>query len=221
LISTGDELVTVQEDPKPYQVRRSNVHAARGLLSKYGFSEVSLFHFADNPEALTSGLTTILEYHDIVVLMGGFSNGPYDHVPNVLDELGVTILFDSVNQHPGQPCLFGLSAQDVAVFALPGNPVTCLTAIRRYLLPQLYRSSSCDRLPEKAVLAVDIPEHGDAALHVPVSLRCSDQGELIAQPVSIQGLGDVRGLSSSDGILELLPGQKPFIKGTVGQLYRW
>ena len=77
--------------------------------------------------------------HDVLVLSGGVSAGRFDHVPAVLAALGVREVFHGIAQRPGRPMWFGVGAGGQAVFALPGNPVSVLVCLARYVIPALGR----------------------------------------------------------------------------------
>ena len=66
--------------------------------------------------------------------------GRYDHVPAVLADLGMELVFHKVLQRPGLPMWFGRSPAGQPVFALPGNPVSSLVCLVRYVLPALEQS---------------------------------------------------------------------------------
>ena len=76
-----------------------------------------------------------LTTHEVVVLSGGVSMGKFDLVPKVLQQLGVQEVFHNVAQRPGRPMWFGIGPQGQAVFGLPGNPVSTLVCLIRYVIP--------------------------------------------------------------------------------------
>src|SRR5262249_62191035 len=84
---------------------------------------------------------------DVLVISGGVSMGKFDLVPQVLEELGVRTVFRHVAQRPGKPLWFGTAASGAAVFGLPGNPVSSLVCLRRYVLPALLGSLGHAPLP--------------------------------------------------------------------------
>ena len=86
---------------------------------------------------LAERLTAHLATHDVIVLTGGVSMGRYDHVPNVLRQLGVREVLHKVAQRPGKPIWFGIGSTGQTVFGLPGNPVSALVCLLRYVVPAL------------------------------------------------------------------------------------
>ncbi len=134
-ISTGDELVDIEDIPKPHQIRRSNDTAVKVALYRKGYASVETSHQPDDPETLRWELERVLMKSDVVIISGGISKGKFDYIPSILNDLGVECKFHGVEQRPGKPMWFGLHSRDgdffnmgeeiaVPVFALPGNPVS-------------------------------------------------------------------------------------------------
>ena len=137
VISTGNELVEPGEPVLAHQVRRSNAYAIVSALREHGFQRVADDHIHDDMQELRERLRFHLETHDVLVLSGGVSMGRFDLVPRVLEELGVRAIFHKVAQRPGKPLWFGMAPSGAAVFGLPGNPVSTLVCLTRYVLPAL------------------------------------------------------------------------------------
>src|SRR3954466_6794960 len=137
VISTGNELVEPGEVIEAHQVRRSNVYGIAASLREQGFGRVADDHVRDDEAQLTERLGFHLRTHDVLILSGGVSMGQLDIVPRVLEKLGVGLVFHHIAQRPGKPMWFGVSQSGPAVFALPGNPVSTLVCLSRYVLPAL------------------------------------------------------------------------------------
>ena len=87
----------------------------------------------------------------MLVLSGGVSMGQFDFVPSVLTELGAKLVLHKVEQRPGRPMWFGVSARGKPIFALPGNPVSTLVCATRYVLPALRQASGLAAAPPELV----------------------------------------------------------------------
>jgi molybdopterin molybdotransferase len=209
IVSTGDELVDVGERPLPHQIRRSNSHALAASLRLHGFRDVSLYRTPDNPQerALRSALAA-----DIVLVTGGVSKGRFDFVPEVLKRLGVREVFHWVRQRPGKPLWFGVRGKTL-VFGLPGNPVSCLVCLHRYVLECLSegrapsRPSAGGSRPRRSVALRTALRRGALTVFQPVRDRL---------PVSINTSGDFADLARSDGFVEVPEGT-----GYVRRVRHW
>ena len=222
LISTGDELVEIDEPIAPYQIRKSNVYALEASLHHLGYFQVSKYHVKDHKQELLECLTNALYCADMLILTGGVSMGKFDFIPEVMDLLGVKVLFHKVKQRPGKPFWFGKSKGDQSVFALPGNPVSAIICFHRYIVPQLRRSSGEKRRDQPyAILSEDIRFDKALTYFLPVTLDYGEDGRSAAKPIKIGGSGDYGALGHSDGFVELDAKQDYFPKGQAFPLYRW
>jgi molybdopterin molybdotransferase len=222
VISTGNELVEPGEPVLAHQVRRSNVYAIVSALREHGFQRVADDHLRDDAGELRERLRFHLETHDVLVLTGGVSMGKLDLVPPVLEELGVPAIVHTVAQRPGKPLWFGVGPSGAAVFGLPGNPVSSLVCLGRYVLPALYASlgRACPP-PERLALAAPVTIDSPLTNYLPVRIEQDDWGRPWAVPAPTNGSGDLTALAGTDGFVELPPGPNTYKKGFVTRLYRW
>ncbi|WP_310394859.1 molybdopterin molybdotransferase MoeA [Hymenobacter sp.] len=224
VVSTGDELVGINETPLPHQIRRSNAYALQALFAQAG-ADGSLFHLTDDVDALRRGLTNILGAgFDAVVLSGAVSKGRADHLPGLLRELHVQEIFHEVNQRPGKPLWFGARAEGPVVFGLPGNPVSTFLTACRYVRPWLRAvqqpaaaeaSAATPETPLPAMLTVDIHFKPQLTHFVPVRLTVDAEGRRLATPLRVGGSGDLAALLGADAFLELPPEPPVFAAGGV------
>ncbi|GAA4353409.1 molybdopterin molybdotransferase MoeA [Hymenobacter saemangeumensis] len=217
VVSTGDELVEIDATPLPHQIRRSNAYALQALLQPAG-AEVSLFHLTDELSSLRSGLTNILAAgFDAVVLSGAVSKGRADHLPALLQELGVQEIFHEVSQRPGKPLWFGARAGGPVVFGLPGNPVSTFLTACRYVRPwlQACQQGLAPPLPPLALLTEEVVFRPQLSYLLPVRLHVDAQGRRLATPRPTGGSGDLAGLIGADAFVELPAGESVFPAGSA------
>ena len=223
VISTGNELIEPGEPVLPHQIRRSNAYAIVTELRAQGFQRVADDHITDDLAELKRRLKFHLETHDVLVLSGGVSMGKFDLVPRALDELGVRTVFHKVAQRPGKPFWFGVASSGAAVFALPGNPVSTLLCLRRYVVPALFASLGQAPVaqPEKIALGAAVTVTPALTFFMPVRVELDDWGRPWAVPQPTNGSGDFTALAGSDGFVELPPGPNTYAKGFITRLHRW
>jgi molybdopterin molybdotransferase len=222
VISTGNELIEPGDAILPHQVRRSNVYAVAAGLRRHGFIRVADDHLADDAEELKRRLKFHLDTHDVLVLSGGVSMGRFDLVPRALEELGVRQVFHKVSQRPGKPLWFGVAGSGAAIFALPGNPVSTLVCLSRYVTPALYVAmGEAARPVERIALGGPVKVDPPLAYFLPVHIEPDDWGRPWAMPRPTNGSGDFTSLAGTDGFVELPPGPNTYPKGFVTRLYRW
>ena len=222
IISTGNELVEPGEPIAPHQVRRSNAYGVIASLRRHGFQRVADDHINDDHEQLRDRLRLHLDTHDVLILSGGVSMGKLDLVPQVLAELGVQRVFHKIAQRPGKPMWFGMAPSGTAVFALPGNPVSTLVCLARYVLPALHAAmGGRPRRSDRIALAAPVEVKVALASFLPVRISTDDWGRPWAEPRPTQGSGDFVSLAGTDGFVELPPGPNTFAKGFVTDWYPW
>jgi molybdopterin molybdotransferase len=222
IVSTGDELIEPGDPIADYQVRRSNAYAVAATLRRRGFGRIGDDHVPDDEELLRERLALHLTTHEVVILSGGVSMGRFDLVPKVLTQLGVQQVFHNIAQRPGKPMWFGIGPQGQAVFGLPGNPVSTLVCLIRYVIPAIAEAMGTRRMvPERLALAAPVTFQPPLAYFLPVVVEHDDWGRPWANPRPPNGSGDFLSLAGTDGFVELPPGPNTYAKGFVTNMYRW
>jgi molybdopterin molybdotransferase len=222
VISTGDELVDVDQPVAPFQIRSSNDRAIESALKNRLFDRVTRAHLPDDAEKLQQALAQLHDDHDALILSGGVSMGKFDYVPTVLETLGVELIFHKIRQRPGLPMWFGISAAGKPVYALPGNPVSTLVCLTRYVLPALEKGVGLiTEAPHYFPLAEDVTFTADLAYLLPVALAFDPQQSGRAWPRPTNTSGDFSALTLSDGILELPRGQDHYPAGFMARFFHW
>jgi len=222
IITTGTELVDIDETPAAAQVRRSNSYAIAAALHTLGIS-ATLLHIKDSVDAMRTMFADSLSRYDVIVVSGGVSMGKYDHVPAVLNELGVQQLFHKVRQRPGKPFWYGIHRQHSAhVFAFPGNPVSAFMCTWRYLIPWLQHSlTGTAPRAAYAVLGRECSFAPALQYFLQVSLAYDDAGRLVATPLVGNGSGDFSNLLQADAFMELPEDKTDFTVGDVYRIWPW
>jgi molybdopterin molybdotransferase len=221
-ISTGDELIEPGQPIADHQVRRSNAYAVVAALRMRGFEHVGNDHLLDNERMLRERLARHLDERDLLILSGGVSKGKFDLVPPVLKSLGVQEVFYQVAQRPGMPMWFGAGPRGQAVFGLPGNPVSTLICLIRYVVPALATAMGARKRPQESItLAEAVKFHRSMTYFLPVAVQTDRSGRPSAVPRPTNGPGDFLSLTHADGFIELPPRQEAFPEGFSASLYRW
>jgi len=231
LISTGDELVEIDQTPADYQIRRSNIHTLVAILDRINI-KADTIHIADDKPLLKQKIATILNNYDVLLFSGAVSKGKFDFLPEVLDELGVEKLFHKVRQRPGKPFWFGrtvpLSKSErdenksrSTVFAFPGNPVSTFVSCMKYFYPWFQKSTGIEYKNKNfAILAKDFNFKPDLTYFLQIKLE-NKNGQLLAHPIAGHGSGDLANLVDNDAFIELPTGKQFFSKGEVFPLIEY
>jgi len=222
VISTGDELIEPGLPVLAHQIRRSNTYGLGAALTLAGYPPATDLHLRDDREELERSLARELERHEVLVLSGGVSAGRFDHVPAVLAALGVQKVFHQVAQRPGRPLWFGTRSPGKTVFGLPGNPVSVLVCLARYVVPALDAMSAARPRPQRTVaLAQPFEFRAPLNCFLPVTLGYDRDGRTLAEPRPTGGSGDFVALAGTDGFVELPPGPAVHPAGLAVPFHRW
>ncbi len=212
MISTGDEIVTSGSRPEPWQLRGSNAMAMSTMVSD--LARIECDWAADDPIQLEKKVRWGLEDSDMLVMSGGVSAGKFDLVPDILERVGVTMLFHKLAIRPGKPIWFGIGPGGKPVFGLPGNPVSFMICFRRFAMPvlQAMAGKSADQASFQIRLGERVRVQSGLTLFHPVKVVASRNGERIAYSSPTNGSGDFCGLGRSDGFVEIAS-EMEFIPG--------
>ncbi|MBP2617768.1 molybdopterin molybdotransferase MoeA [Chryseobacterium jejuense] len=221
IISTGDEMVSPESIPSPYQLRRSNGITIQSVLKKYHI-EADTLHLNDDYEEIKKEIYRCIHEYDVLLMSGGVSMGKFDYLPQVCEELGIEKLFHKIKQRPGKPFWFGKNDAQKLVFAFPGNPVSVFMCLHRYFIPWLKKSLEISgNSPQFAVLQNDIEVPFPLQYFVQVKLGTNQLGQLIAESVHTNGSGDFSHLADTNAFMELPLEQNSFKKGEVYKIWKY
>jgi len=222
VLCTGDELRAPGEPLGPGEIHNSNAPMLDALAAEQGavVGEPAR-RLPDDPAATEAGLAAALERADVVIVSGGVSVGPHDHVKPALAVLGVEEVFWRVALQPGKPTWVGRRG-DVLVFGLPGNPVSAVVTFALFVRPALAalqgRTEERSLEPE-AVLGAAVPQNPDREQAVRVRLERRD-GTLVAMPNGPQGSHIVTSLLGADALALVPAGAGELEAGAVVALER-
>ncbi|HZK57678.1 MAG TPA: gephyrin-like molybdotransferase Glp, partial [Clostridia bacterium] len=140
ILSTGDELINIDEPLQEGKIRNSNVYTIGAQVKKIG-SEMKIFDICgDNISLIKRELDIALQWGDMVITTGGVSVGDADVVKDAFREIGGEILFWRVNMKPGSPIVVARYREKL-LFGLSGNPAAAYIAFEKFVRPTILRLS--------------------------------------------------------------------------------
>ena len=221
VLCTGDELRAPGEPLGPGEIHNSNAPMLDALAAAAGAIVGTARRLPDDRAATEAGLETALESDDVVIVTGGVSVGPHDHVKPALAALGVDEVFWRVALQPGKPTWFGRRGS-VLVFGLPGNPVSAVVTFSLFVRPALAALQGRSEAPEleaEAVLATAVRRNPDREQAVRVRLQ-RQNGALVATPNGPQGSHIVTSLLGADALAFIPAGEGDLEAGAAVALER-
>ncbi len=221
VISTGNELVEIDQTPLPHQIRRGNVYRIQATLRHLGI-ECDTAHIRDDQQETIERLRSFLQSYDLLIMSGGVSKGKFDYLPGALATCGVEKLFHKVAQRPGKPLWFGVHPDGATVFALPGNPVSSFMCLMTYGINWIKKSSGLTpNVNPVAILNEDVTFKPDLTYFLEVKLEIRKDGKVYAHPARGNGSGDLANLLNGDAFIRLPQGRDDYKKGEVFSIYNY
>ena len=195
ILTSGNELLDLDEPLAPGKIRNSNAYALRELVQETGCEAVSLERSRDEESELRRKMSEGLRY-DALITSGGVSVGKHDIVLKTLEAVGVEIRFWKVNIKPGKPFAFGVYANPaggglVPVFALPGNPVSTVVTFLQLVRPALQKMMGAGPVSFPALRATlehDIAKR-DSKRHFNRGILRGENGRLFVRATRSQSSG--------------------------------
>jgi molybdopterin molybdotransferase len=208
VLCTGDELRAPGEPLGPGEIHNSNAPMLAALARHSGATSAGTQRLPDDRAATEAGLSEALQSSDVVIVSGGVSVGPHDHVKPALKTLGVIEQFWGVALQPGKPTWFG-TKDGTLVFGLPGNPVSAAVTFSLFAAPAIAALLGVDnrhQLDSEAVLGVAVPRNRGREQAIRVRLERRD-GETLAVPNGPQGSHILSSLLGADALALIPPGE--------------
>jgi molybdopterin molybdotransferase len=219
IVATGDELIKLGETPSIGKIVNSNSYSLAAAISSIGAVPVLVGIARDEVESHREKLTEGLKA-DVLITSAGVSMGDRDLVREVLDELGVEIVFWRVKVKPGKALAFGRKAGKL-VFALPGNPVSAMLTFEEFVAPALlkmmgHRQSVKPLFP--AVLQSDLKKKAGQTHLVRVRLEYSG-GKYLAWSAGKQDTGLLKTMLHANALAVLPADRESFAAGEEIQIH--
>ncbi|RUT02570.1 molybdopterin molybdenumtransferase MoeA [Dulcicalothrix desertica PCC 7102] len=156
ILSTGDELVTVDKTLQPGQIVDSNNYALIANVQQLGAEAISYGIVPDDEEILKATIEKAVSKSsggaDIIISSGGVSVGEYDYVEKILELLGGKLHIRSVAMKPGKPLTVAAFPNNKIYFGLPGNPASALVTFWRFVQPVLKKLSGLSENWQPAII---------------------------------------------------------------------
>jgi molybdopterin molybdotransferase len=209
VLCTGDELRAPGEPLQPGEIHNSNAPMLTGLAVGEGALTSPAERLPDDRAATVNGIQKALERSDVVIISGGVSVGPHDHVKPALSALGVQEIFWSVALQPGKPTWFGSRDGGRYVFGLPGNPVSAVVTYSLFVSPALSALQGARprrKLEAQATLGTPVRRSPRREQAMRVRLE-REGGQTVALPNGAQGSHILTSLVGADALAMIPAGE--------------
>jgi molybdopterin molybdotransferase len=208
VLTTGDELTEPGEALAPGGIYSSNAFALGAQAQRSGGVLVQRVRVPDGTDETREALALALDEADVVIVSGGVSVGPHDHVKPALRELGVEERFWGVRLRPGKPVWFG-ERDGTLAFGLPGNPVSTMVTFQLFVRPALAALQGASPEPRvvTASLAEALPRNPRREQAIRVNLAQSANGLQASPTTGAQGSHVLTSMLGADGLAIVASGE--------------
>ena len=208
VLTTGDELVPLGQEPAPGKLVETNSYALAQLAREAGAEPLLLGIAPDRVDAIAAKLGGVEA--DVLVTTGGASVGDHDHAQAALERLGGALVFHTVAIRPGKPVLFGTASRGRLVFGLPGNPAAAMLGFELFVRLSL-RILSGDLQPRRPCARAEL--RGGTLSRIPGltffprGRAALDGGRLVFTPGGQQSSMQIGSWSAVNAVAQIEPGE--------------
>jgi molybdopterin molybdotransferase len=208
VLATGDELTEPGRQLAPGGIYSSNTYALGAQIERAGGEVFARVTVPDDADGTRAALAGVLDPADVVVVSGGVSVGPHDHVKGALRELGVEERFWGVGLRPGKPTWFGTRGATL-VFGVPGNPVSAMVTFQLFARPALAAMQGAEAQAQRVTATLEAPVKRNPRREQALRVRLlQSQNGLRATPTKgAQGSHVLTSMVGADGLALIAPGE--------------
>lgn len=214
VLTTGSELLDVNEPLEPGKIRNSNSYMALAQIVRSGGIPKYLGKLEDDFDRCYEAVEKALEEVDILLTTGGVSVGDYDYLPAIYEKLGANVLFNKIAMRPGSVTTVA-ERNGQLLFGLSGNPSACYVGFELFVRP-IVRSFLHSPAPHlhktKAVLNGRFKEPNSFTRMVRGEIT-DEGGRLLVTPVGMDKSGAISSLAAANGLIVLPGGEHGYDRG--------
>lgn len=219
IISTGDEIIDLDEELTMGKIRDINSYALYSLIEKLGCKIVGKKIVKDNYELLRKEVEKALSISDIALISGGSSVGTRDYTNKVIASFnGKGVIVHGLSIKPGKPTIVG-ECEGKLVMGLPGHPVSSIIVFKALVEDYINKRFGNNKIiPRvKAIMDFNFPSSPGKETYQMVKLREID-GVYHATPTFGKS-GMITLLSNSDGYIVIKAYEEGIYKGEEREVY--
>ncbi len=217
IISTGDEVVPIDQSPKPGQVRDINSYTLSAFCTQSGAIPVNMGLCKDNFDEMREMVACALDSCDSIWISGGSSVGARDMTLKVLESFaGMQLLVHGIAISPGKPTIIA-KIGNKAIFGLPGHVASAMVVAEVFLNPFLSRLSGKEsaagdnHIYKQAELTRNVESASGRDDYIRVKLNKRND-RIYAEPIFGKS-GLISTLVEADGLVKIDRNTEGFYKG--------
>ena len=187
ILSSGDEVIPPDQNPKPGEVRDINSYTLGTLIEDLGGEVIHYGIIPDSRQVTVKAIKKAQQECDHLIVTAGSSASTRDLTAEIMNELGDPGVLDhGISIKPGKPTIFSVAGDQIMI-GLPGNPVSALVIAIVLVAPVIEAYLGIKEPRPKptipAELSVNISSQAGREDWIPVKLIRTSQGSYLAEPV--------------------------------------
>jgi len=205
VLSTGNELVKLDEEVKPGKIVDVNRHSLIASVREIGCEPIDLGIARDRLEEIKIKISEGLKSADMVLVSGGVSVGAKDMVSEAVNTLGEPgIIVHGISMRPGMPTALAAIGNKPVVLS-PGNSVASLIAFKTFVKPIVAKMLGLSvgyvkGQVIKARMARKVSSPTGLRTFLRVNVKKEDDG-YIAEPLRTSGSGIISSIVKANGLV--------------------
>lgn len=214
ILSTGTELLDVQDELEPGKIRNSNGPMIAAQLARMDIEYKSYGMLGDHLEVCVEMVEKALEETDVLITTGGVSVGDFDYLPAIYEQLGAEVLFNKVAMRPGSVTTVAKLGKHF-LFGLSGNPSACFTGFELFTRPALLKMMGAEKtyMPRMtATLGEDFTKPNPFTRFIRAVWEMTEEG-VVATPAGFNKSSAVSSIARGNCMIVLPSGTRGFTKG--------
>ncbi|OHX53919.1 molybdopterin molybdenumtransferase [Planococcus salinarum] len=210
ILSTGTELLGVEDALEPGKIRNSNGPMIMAQLKRMGIACKMYGMSIDNLEESYQAVKKAAQETDCLITTGGVSVGDFDFLPAIYERLGAKVLFNKVAMRPGSVTTVAV-ADGRFLFGLSGNPSACFTGFELFVRPALLQMMGAQKpfVPHTTALLAEDFEKANPFTRF---IRAVYDGEEV-RPAGFNKSNAVSSIARGNALIVLPGGSRGFQKG--------
>lgn len=219
IISTGDEIIDIDQVQKLGQIREINGYALAALIKQLGGVVVSKVIVKDDFSLLQVAMANAIEEADIVLISGGSSVGTRDFTKQVIESFdGGSVLVHGISIKPGKPTIMGMIHHKL-VFGLPGHPAAALIVF------QIFVKKYIQRMLRSEMTSFTIQATIDSNVHSSPGKETYQMVELVKEKQGLKAIplygksGMMTLLARASGYIRISDEKEGILKGELVEVH--
>ncbi|MBN2647753.1 MAG: molybdopterin molybdotransferase MoeA [Thiotrichales bacterium] len=213
LVTLGDELTDPKQALPENAIYNANWHLLESLLQNQAVDYVGHCCIPDDLVSLEKTLCALSKQADLILTVGGSSQGDKDFMPQVLQNAQYSRRY-KLNMQPAKPLLHGKLNQ-AQILALPGNPIAAFLSYQLFAVPFLHKLCGLQPIP-------DFSTESGETVHLTQPIKASQKlrwipvikNEDYVEPLQVMS-SQLALLCQADGFIRVEPGRDYAVGASV------